>query len=376
MKAIPAPPAKLRMWGSGSTRAISHTTLSNSICGQLLWSNCRMCLMSMSACGLPWARRRNHGKEMSFADKVQSRQRGIVTYGITPPKVGTDPERLVTLATNQRERLRSIPIDAVIVYDIHDEGERNSNPRPFPYMQTLDGAEYSRDHLGDVGVPYIIFRCIAKYSTEQFQAFLSAKEAAGAVFVGPAASGQTLPFSMNDAFSMRGSLAPDLLVGGVAIPERHVAKGDEPLRCIRKQQNGTTFFITQCCYNVEVAKNFLSDYYYACREQGVPMVPVLITLSPCGSMKTLEFLRWLGVHVSKWLENDLVHNHERIVEESVSALTNMFRDLVEFARIKDIPIGCNIESLAIRKAEIDASLHLVSVARRILEATPTPPPQP
>src|SRR5215469_10477248 len=35
--------------------------------------------------------------------------------------------------------------------------------------------------------------------------------------------------------------------------------------------------------------------------------PFVFTFSICGSMKTLDFLRWLGADVPKWIENDLKH---------------------------------------------------------------------
>ena len=51
----------------------------------------------------------------------------------------------------------------------------------------------------------------------------------------------------------------------------------------------------------------LSDYFYACADAGLAPVPVIFTLSVCGSMKTVEFLEWLGVDVPPWLRNDLAH---------------------------------------------------------------------
>ena len=37
----------------------------------------------------------------------------------------------------------------------------------------------------------------------------------------------------------------------------------------------------------------------------------------------------------------------------------IFQELADFALEKRIPIGCNIESVSIRKAEIEASVELV-----------------
>ena len=34
-------------------------------------------------------------------------------------------------------------------------------------------------------------------------------------------------------------------------------------------------------------------------------LPIILTFSPCGSMKTLSFMKWLGIAFPRWLENDL-----------------------------------------------------------------------
>jgi hypothetical protein len=39
----------------------------------------------------------------------------------------------------------------------------------------------------------------------------------------------------------------------------------------------------------------------------VQELPFVFTFSTCGSMKTLDFLRWLGVDVPRWIETDLKH---------------------------------------------------------------------
>ena len=327
-------------------------------------------------------------RQATFFDKVQQRSWGIVTYGMTPPKASTEAAKLPELAATQQERLKSLNIDAVVIYDIHDEAERTAAmaPRPFPFAETLDGFTYARDYLGDVGVPYVHFRCIAKYTKSQFASYCEQQAAASstgsstaspvvtssptsAVFVGAAASTQQLDFTMQDAYAMRQALCPTLPLGGVAIAERHQAKGTEHLRMVQKQtEGGCSYFITQCVYNLEEAKNLLSDYYYHCRRQGLAMVPILVTLTPCGSKKSLEFLEWLGVKVSKWITNDLLLTTREggILEESVEALVHMFRDLALFAAAKGIPLGCNVESVAIRRAEIEASMALVATVQQIL----------
>jgi hypothetical protein len=89
---------------------------------------------------------------------------------------------------------------------------------------------------------------------------------------------------------------PAVSLGGVAIPERHTRREDEHLRLLAKQA-GCRFFVTQVVYDINAAKNLVSDYHYERQARGVPPVPFVFTFSICGSMMTLEFLCWLGVDV-------------------------------------------------------------------------------
>ena len=45
-------------------------------------------------------------------------------------------------------RLGSLPVDGLIIYDIQDETERISTPRPFPFLPTLGAEAYAHEHLG------------------------------------------------------------------------------------------------------------------------------------------------------------------------------------------------------------------------------------
>src|SRR5437763_13769702 len=96
-------------------------------------------------------------------------------------------------------------------------------------------------------------------------------------------------------------------MGGVAIPERHPPRDDEHLRLLAKQDAGCRFFVTQVVYDINAAKNLVSDYHYACRAQDISPAPLVFTFSVCGSIETLELLRWLGVEVWRLIENERTH---------------------------------------------------------------------
>ncbi|MCR6640501.1 MAG: hypothetical protein NVV82_16255 [Sporocytophaga sp.] len=93
------------------------------------------------------------------------------------------------------------------------------------------------------------------------------------------------------------------------------------------------------------------------------MRPIIFTLTLCGSPKTLEFLKWLGVSVPKWVENELL-NSKNILEKSFDVSYQIYKELHEFAMDKNIPVGFNIESVSINKEEIEASVELFEKVKK------------
>ena len=293
-------------------------------------------------------------------EKIKNRESGIVLYGITPPKKGTDEEKIQEISARQIERLQSLDLDGLVLYDIQDEKSRTSDKRPFPFMETLDAFDYSNQFLQSLDMPKIIYRAVGKYSENELTDFITSASPTDnlTVFVGAASKSQEVTLSIQDAYQLKAKTNSELLLGGVTIPERHEVKLDEHLRVFDKIAQGCQFFISQGVYDVNASKNFLSDYYYYGLEHNIPLVPILFTLTPCGSPKTLEFMKWLGISIPKWLENELIHSND-ILQKSVDFSAQSWHELKAFADDKGIPIGCNIESVAIRKVEVDASIELL-----------------
>ena len=293
-------------------------------------------------------------------EKIKNRESGIVLYGITPPKKGTSDEKVAEISARQIERLQSQQVDGLVLYDIQDEKSRTDEERPFPFMETLDCYDYSQQHLNSLKIPKIIYRAVGKYNEPELSNFLTKANPNEnlTIFVGAASKSQSVTLSIADAYKIKAESGSDVLLGGVVIPERHQSKGDEHLRVFEKIAQGCSFFISQGVYDVNASKNFLSDYYYHGKKNNIPLVPILFTLTPCGSAKTLQFMKWLGISIPKWLENDLIHSND-ILQRSVDVSEQSYRELKAFADEKGIPVGCNIESVAIRKIEVDASIELL-----------------
>ncbi|MGY4759400.1 methylenetetrahydrofolate reductase [Paenibacillus caseinilyticus] len=301
-------------------------------------------------------------------EKIQGRKPGIITYGITPPKQNHPPEKIAEIAKKQIDRIADIGIDGLIIYDIQDEADRIDQERPFPYLSTVDPTTYSKEYLGPLTVPHIIYRSVGKYSESELSGWISSDPGQNrfSVYVGASSSKQEVRLSLPQAYELSRHLNDTLHFGGVVIPERHLTRKDEHLRMISKMNSGCRFFVSQATYDVEASKNVLSEYYYTCQEQGLEMVPILFNLTPCGSLKTLEFMKWLGISVPKWLENDLMHSND-ILDKSVRLTLKIMEELMDFGLEKGIPIGCSVESVSTRKVEIDASVQLLKDVKQSME---------
>lgn len=305
---------------------------------------------------------------MLLNEKIIEKKSGIFLYGLTPPKLKTEEEKIKRISQKQMDRIKCLKPDGLILYDIHDEKDRNPDERPFPFLETLDPQVYSELYLRELDLPRIIYRCVGKYNQDKLKSWIldNKKRDFQTVFVGAASRSQEVSLSLREAYGLFNECNQRMTLGGVCIPERHALKGNEHLRMIDKQKKGCNFFVSQAIFNLEHAKNFLSDYYYYCTENNLQMVPIILTLSPCGSQKTLDFLKWLGIHVSKWLENDILSCQDPSLK-SVHILEKIFSDLWTFAKEKGIPLGCNIESISVSKKEIEASVLLGEKIKSIMD---------
>lgn len=300
--------------------------------------------------------------------RIENREGGYLFYGLTPPKTSTDKEKIDGIAQRQMDRLAGLDIDGLILYDIQDESSRNNNPRPFPYMSTYAPDEYANTYLQDLKVPKIIYKSVGKFTESSLKQWLidNKENIDLTVFVGSPSKKDEVNLSLQQAYRIKKEVNSPIKLGGVTIPERHFAKGDEHIRLSNKIANGCSFFISQCVYNLDNAKDMLSDYYFYTQENNIEPMPIIFTLTPIGSLKTLEFTKWLGIDIQRWLENELKVSPD-ILNASIGICKYIANDLIDFAKEKNMPIGFNIESVAIRKAEIDASIELVKTIKEMMK---------
>ncbi len=301
---------------------------------------------------------------MELRQRIADRTGEFLIFAVTPPRSTTGPEQTRQIAEVTLSRLRPVGIDGLVLYDIDDESDRNPNERPFPFLPTIDPAEFLARDLVGLDVPAIVYRAVSKHPEDGLDLWLRDQDPTRvlSVFVGASSRGKPTATSLARAYELRNEVRPELPLGGVAIPERHARGGQEHFRLIAKQRAGCSFFVTQVVYDVNAAKDLVSDYRYACASQNLEPVPIVFTFSVCGSVKTLEFLQWLGVDVPRWIANDLRHADDTLDASYDQAVATAV-ELIAFCRRVGVPFGLNVESVSIRKVEIDAAVRLAARLR-------------
>lgn len=299
--------------------------------------------------------------------RLGDRSRPLRLFSLTPPRESTAPEDLRRIAGVTLERLRPLDLDALVIYDIEDESDRTEDVRPFPFVRSLDPALFHDTYLGAWDRPTIIYRSVGKYEPADLKDWLGSQDPArvATVLVGASSSSAHVRTRLTEAQSLWQDTGSVLPLGGVAIPERHAHRTDEHERMLGKQRAGTSFFVTQVVYDLTWAKDLVSDYAYACRERGITPAHLVFTLSVCGSPKTLEFLQWLGVHVPRWLQNQLTHAEDPLAD-SYHQCAATAQDLAAFCQRLGVPFGFNVESVSNRRVEIEASVRLAAEVRELL----------
>jgi len=305
-----------------------------------------------------------------LATKFQDPSRGVYFIGTTPPKSSLDEEQLVQISQKLLERLDGIDVDGLIVYDIQDETSRIDKPRPFPFMETHDPRAWSKRLHQQSSKPVITYKSVSSRSSEAFSGWLTeAWEEYGIrdlVLVGSPSPSGDIKLPLPQAYEALKKSPHNFNLGGVTIAERHAKKGDEHLRLLKKSESGCEFFISQAVYNHQATADLISRYARTCKEKGETPKRIILTFTPCGSAKTLEFMEWLGISVPDATKHRIL-DAQAPLDESIKICRNALEQIIETALPLGVPLGLNIESLTNRKEEIDASIQLFKLLKATLD---------
>src|SRR6202789_2355488 len=113
---------------------------------------------------------------VELQQRIANRIGEFLIFAVTPPRLATEPEQTRQIAEVTLARLRSVGIDGLVLYDIDDESDRNPNQRPFPFLPTMDPAEYLARDLVGLDVPSIVYRAVSKHAEDALRLWLRCQD--------------------------------------------------------------------------------------------------------------------------------------------------------------------------------------------------------
>jgi len=302
---------------------------------------------------------------MALKQKLLDPAQSVLLYGSTPPRQGTPEDQVAAAAARLVERTAALPLDGFVVYDIQDETGRTAQPRPFPFVGTVDPRDYARR----LGRPAIVYKALGTMTEQAWRDWLARTRQDFAIeflsIVGRPTSGVSYPMPLSRAIRIASGPATGLTVGGVVIAERHTEERSESARLLAKSVEGCGYFISQTVYHAPPTQALLRDYLRDCRGAGVAPRRVVLTFSPCGREKTLAFLRWLGVNVAPETERAIL-GAARPLAKSIEICRDNLRRILDAPHAAKLPLGVNVESVSINRDEIEASIDLFHALREVL----------
>ena len=311
-------------------------------------------------------------------EKLLDPASGVLLYGTTPPRAGSDEAAVTSAAEKLAARLASLPIDGVVVYDIQDESGRTGVPRPFAFTGTVDPRAYAQLLAARTGRPAITYKCVGTQDEPGWQGWLAESARDYGVgflsIVGRPTSGVKYPLALSRAIRLAAAHPAGFTVGGVAIAERHSAGRSEAARLLGKSIEGCGYFISQTVYSAQASVRLLRDYLRDCRGASVQPRRIVLTFAPAGREKTMEFLRWLGVRIPDQTARSILGSASPL-KKSIEVCRDNLRRILDHDYAREIPLGINVESVSINREEIDASIDLVHALEEVMREAKREPAQ-
>ena len=241
-------------------------------------------------------------------DDIRRRRDGLRLCGLTPPKrrPGSDKVRespSARLAASPRSRRT-----ASCSTTFRTRRAARTPRAPFPFLPTLEPLDYSRDFLAALrgaarplqvrgqperGGACGLGRRARGGRARRVRARRSALERAGRGALG-----------LRTAYELLGRRATPAAWAGSPSPSATPASSTRTSAWSARAA-GCRFFVSQTVFDAGATKSLLSDYALALRGARLDAGAVHPQFSPCGSVKTMEFMKWLGISFPRWLENEL-----------------------------------------------------------------------
>lgn len=306
---------------------------------------------------------------MSLEETMADGRRFAVLYGTTPPRADAPPERVLGAATRLAERVAGLPLDGLVVYDVQDESARTAEPRPFPFLPTLEAPTYGKLLRELTGRPIVTYKCVAAETEESWPAWLDAASERDGVrylsLVGlSSAKDARSCIALSRASEIAAAHRAGFVLGGVAIAERHTPQRSESRRLMEKAERGCRYFITQAVYDAGPTEALLADYARDCAALGVAPRRIVLDFVPVGRPQTMTFIRWLGVAIPDDTAGAILGDPAPL-SRSIAVCRDILRRVLDHPYADQLPLGISVESVSINREEIGATVELIHVLREV-----------
>lgn len=328
----------------------------------------------------------------SFRNKVLDPKQNIIMYETVPPKLGTPDDEMYKIAEKLAVRIKGIHIDAINIPEVRDENNRNGRPRPFPYVPITEPRIYGKILSETAGLEHIeriINTVVVHYPHLEQWLYETWNDFSvrNLVLVGGESSSVQYPGpSVTEVAELVRRSNLDYFLGGITIPERHIRKGDEPRRIIRKSRRGIRFFTSQVIYDPKHTVKLFSDYSQECERNEEEPARIFLSFSPFSTKREADFLEWLGAEIPyatraiirllgvydivvsskllRWLDLDPL-----AARKSAQICRDNLKYILDHAiNLKPrVPIGLNVENVSRKKIVIDTSVEMLGMLSKELE---------
>mmetsp|Transcript_11699 Transcript_11699/g.37514 ORF Transcript_11699/g.37514 Transcript_11699/m.37514 type:complete len:398 (-) Transcript_11699:199-1392(-) len=298
-------------------------------------------------------------------------------FGCTPPGEGTDDAKAALIAQKFADRGRVLAVDGYIVYDVQDESVRTDTRRPFPYRKLVEPSGFA-SQLGNASHKgCVVYKAVTNMaSPAAFEEWLDmavkqhGHRAINVVGAPSARANHTGPSTKEASAMVAGRNGVHF--GAVCIAERHLSKRNEHSVLAKKASWGAEWFITQGIYDPEPTIDVILAYAAQCEAEGTRPRKIILTFTPCGRRKTLEFIKWLGMHVPQAVEDRIFADQTEVkrpmtaVALSCALLCEHLQTILARTKGCGVPLGINVESVSGYRDEIDSTHDLFRSLQAIL----------
>ena len=181
-----------------------------------------------------------------LTSKLGSRSEVVQLYGTTPPRSGSPPDLIMSAAEKLVARVRGLPLDGFVVYDLQDESSRTAAPRPFPFVPTVDSRGYSK-RLGELtGKSAVCYKCIARLNEAEWLSWLTGSSRDYGIevlsLVGrPTSQGAPFPLTLSRAYQLASAHEARFVLAGSPSLSATTASEARAAACSPRPNSVVTF---------------------------------------------------------------------------------------------------------------------------------------